>query len=70
MPMRRRQTSVMERGVVGIELLGPQLVMDRESAIALVRKAVDVGVMFVDTAQVYGPFTNEQLVGDATAAVR
>ena len=44
--------------------------MDRDAAIALVRKAVDLGVTFFDTAQVYGPFTNEQLVGDAIAPVR
>ena len=37
--------------------------MSRDEAIALVRKAVDLGVTFFDTAQVYGPFTNEQLVG-------
>ena len=37
---------------------------------ALVREAVDLGVTFFDTAQVYGPFTNEQLVGDALAPVR
>jgi aryl-alcohol dehydrogenase-like predicted oxidoreductase len=44
--------------------------LDRSEAIALVRKAVDLGVTFFDTAQVYGPFTNEQLVGDALAPVR
>jgi aryl-alcohol dehydrogenase-like predicted oxidoreductase len=37
--------------------------------IALVRSAVDLGVTFFDTAQVYGPFTNEQLVGEALATV-
>jgi aryl-alcohol dehydrogenase-like predicted oxidoreductase len=44
--------------------------MDRDAAITLVRQAVDLGVTFFDTAQVYGPFTNEQLVGDALAPVR
>jgi aryl-alcohol dehydrogenase-like predicted oxidoreductase len=41
-----------------------------DEAIALIRDAVDLGVTFFDTAQVYGPFTNEQLVGDALAPVR
>jgi aryl-alcohol dehydrogenase-like predicted oxidoreductase len=37
--------------------------------VALLRSAVELGVTFFDTAQVYGPFTNEQLVGDALAPV-
>jgi aryl-alcohol dehydrogenase-like predicted oxidoreductase len=44
--------------------------LNRIEAIALIRDAVDLGVTFFDTAQVYGPFTNEQLVGDALAPVR
>ena len=44
--------------------------LDRSEAIALIRDAVDLGVTFFDTAQVYGPFTNERLVGDALAPVR
>jgi aryl-alcohol dehydrogenase-like predicted oxidoreductase len=44
--------------------------LDRNEAIALIRVAVDLGVTFFDTAQVYGPFTNEQLVGDALAPFR
>ena len=44
--------------------------LDRNEAIALIRDAVDLGVTFFDTAQTYGPFTNEQLVGDALAPVR
>jgi aryl-alcohol dehydrogenase-like predicted oxidoreductase len=44
--------------------------LDRDEAIALIRDAVDLGVTFFDTAQTYGPFTNEQLVGDALAPVR
>lgn len=38
--------------------------------VALIRAAVDQGVTFFDTAQVYGPFTNEELVGEALAPVR
>ncbi len=44
--------------------------ISRQEAIGLVREAVDLGVTFFDTAQGYGPFTNEQLVGDALAPVR
>lgn len=43
---------------------------DREEMIALLRKAVELGVTFFDTAQVYGPFTNEELVGEALASLR
>jgi aryl-alcohol dehydrogenase-like predicted oxidoreductase len=43
---------------------------DRQEMIALIRTAVDRGVTFFDTAQVYGPFINEQLVGEALAPFR
>jgi aryl-alcohol dehydrogenase-like predicted oxidoreductase len=43
---------------------------DRAEMIALLRAAVDRGVTFFDTAEVYGPFTNEELVGEALASVR
>jgi len=43
---------------------------DRTEMIALVRSAVERGVTFFDTAEVYGPFTNEELVGEALAPVR
>ena len=43
---------------------------DRQAAIALIRKAVERGVTFFDTAEAYGPFTNEELVGEALAPVR
>lgn len=39
-------------------------------AVALIRKAVDLGVTFFDTAEVYGPFTNEEIVGEALRPVR
>ncbi len=44
--------------------------VDRETGISLIRNAVDRGVTFFDTAEVYGPFTNEELVGEALAPVR
>jgi aryl-alcohol dehydrogenase-like predicted oxidoreductase len=43
---------------------------DRKVSINLIRKAVELGVTFFDTAEVYGPFTNEDLVGEALAPVR
>jgi aryl-alcohol dehydrogenase-like predicted oxidoreductase len=43
---------------------------DRTQAIALIRAAVERGVTFFDTAQVYGPFTNEEVVGEALAPHR
>jgi aryl-alcohol dehydrogenase-like predicted oxidoreductase len=43
---------------------------DRQQMIALIRSAVDRGVTFFDTAEVYGPFTNEDLVGEALEPVR
>jgi aryl-alcohol dehydrogenase-like predicted oxidoreductase len=43
---------------------------DRDAMIALIRAAVEMGVTFFDTAETYGPFINEQLVGEALAPVR
>src|SRR5215470_14946132 len=43
---------------------------DKQEMISLIRAAVDRGVTFFDTAQVYGPFTNEALVGEAIAPIR
>jgi len=43
---------------------------DKQEMISLIRKAVELGVTFFDTAEVYGPFTNEELVGEALAPVR
>ena len=43
---------------------------DKQEMIALIRAAVERGVTFFDTAEVYGPFTNEELVGEALAPFR
>jgi aryl-alcohol dehydrogenase-like predicted oxidoreductase len=48
--------------------LGPPA--DKKEMISLIRSAVELGVTFFDTAEVYGPFTNEELVGEALAPVR
>jgi aryl-alcohol dehydrogenase-like predicted oxidoreductase len=44
--------------------------VDRQTGVRLIRDAVDRGVTFFDTAEVYGPFANEQLVGEALAPLR
>src|SRR5256884_3471294 len=44
--------------------------MDKKEGISLIRTAVERGVTFFDTAEVYGPFTNEELVGEALAPFR
>ena len=41
---------------------------DKQEMISVIRAAVDLGVTFFDTAEVYGPFTNEELVGEAPRA--
>jgi aryl-alcohol dehydrogenase-like predicted oxidoreductase len=43
---------------------------DKQEMISLLRSAVRRGVTFFDTAQVYGPFTNEELLGEALAPIR
>ncbi len=43
---------------------------DKQEVISVIRAAVERGVTFFDTAEVYGPFTNEELVGEALAPVR
>src|SRR2546422_974722 len=47
---------------------GPAI--DRQQGISLIRAAVERGITFFDTAEAYGPFTNEELVGEALAPVR
>src|SRR5207245_7941089 len=43
---------------------------DKQEMVSVIRSAVELGVTFFDTAEVYGPFTNEELVGEALAPVR
>ncbi|HUR55210.1 MAG TPA: aldo/keto reductase [Gemmataceae bacterium] len=63
------EVSALGLGCMGLSSgYGPAV--DREAGIALIRSAVDLGVTFFDTAEVYGPFANEELVGEALAPVR
>ena len=63
------EVSAIGLGCMGMSSgLGPA--GDRGEMISLIRAAVDRGVTFFDTAEVYGPFVNEELVGEALAPVR
>ncbi len=63
------QVSAIGLGCMGLSHgYGPPV--DPQDGIALIRNAVDAGITFFDTAQIYGPFTNEELVGQALAPVR
>jgi len=57
------QVSVLGLGYMGMSFgYGPAA--DKREMISLTRTAVDRGVTFVDTAEAYGPYTNEELVGE------
>jgi aryl-alcohol dehydrogenase-like predicted oxidoreductase len=63
------EVSALGLGCMGLSFgYGPAV--ETAAGIALIRKAVDLGVTFFDTAEAYGPFANEELVGEALAPVR
>jgi len=63
------EVSTLGLGCMGLSFgFGPPV--DKKEGIALIRAAVERGVTFFDTAEVYGPFTNEELVGEALAPFR
>jgi aryl-alcohol dehydrogenase-like predicted oxidoreductase len=63
------EVSALGYGCMGLNYgYGPAT--DKQEAISLIRSAVDLGVTFFDTAEVYGPFTNEEVVGEALAPFR
>src|SRR5512143_2484276 len=74
MQKRKLGNSNLEVSAVGLGCMGMSdsytPFPDRREMIALIRKAVEQGVNFFDTAEVYGPFTNEELVGEALAPFR
>jgi aryl-alcohol dehydrogenase-like predicted oxidoreductase len=74
MQRRRLGNSNLEVSAIGLGCTGMSFSYtpfpDRQEMIALIRAAVERDVTFFDTAQVYGPFTNEELVGEALAPVR
>lgn len=71
---KRKLGNDLEVSTLGLGCMGMTFAYgappDRREMISLLRAAVDRGVTFFDTAEVYGPFTNEELVGEALAPVR
>jgi aryl-alcohol dehydrogenase-like predicted oxidoreductase len=63
------EVSALGLGCMGMSQSFPPI-PDRNDSIALIREAVDRGVTFFDTAQVYGPFDNEEIVGEALETAR
>ena len=74
MQKRKLGTSNLEVSAIGLGCMGISFglgqAIDRQEGIAVIRAAVESGVTFFDTAEVYGPFTNEELVGEALAPFR
>jgi aryl-alcohol dehydrogenase-like predicted oxidoreductase len=74
MKKRRLGSSGLEVSALGLGCMGMSasygVPADRNEMIALLRTAVERGITFFDTAEVYGPFTNEDLVGEALAPLR
>src|SRR5204863_8961038 len=63
------EVSALGLGCMGLSFgYGPAV--DRQHGIKVIRAVVDLGVTFFDTAEVYGPYTNEDLVGEALSPVR
>jgi len=74
MQKRKLGNSNLEVSALGLGCMGMSFgygpAADKRQMISLIRSAVERGVTFFDTAQVYGPFANEELVGEALAPVR
>jgi aryl-alcohol dehydrogenase-like predicted oxidoreductase len=74
MQKRKLGNSNLEVSAIGLGCMGLSFgygpATDRQEAISLIRAAVERGVTFFDTAEIYGPLTNEELVGEALAPFR
>ena len=74
MQKRKLGNSNLEVSAIGLGCMGMSFGLgpagDKQEMISLLRSAVERGVTFFDTAEVYGPFTNEELVGEALAPFR
>jgi aryl-alcohol dehydrogenase-like predicted oxidoreductase len=74
MQKRKLGKSNLEVSAIGLGCMGLSFgygpAVEKQAGIALIRSAVERGVTFFDTAEVYGPFTNEELVGEALAPFR
>jgi aryl-alcohol dehydrogenase-like predicted oxidoreductase len=74
MQKRKLGNSNLEVSTLGLGCMGLSFgygpAVDKQHGVAVIRAAYERGVTFFDTAEVYGPFTNEELVGEALAPVR
>ena len=74
MKKRKLGKRALEVSAIGFGCMGMSMSYgpagDRQEMVSLLRKAVDLGVTFFDTAEVYGPFVNEELVGEALSPLR
>jgi len=74
MQIRRLGNSDLQVSAIGLGCMGMSMAYgtppDRSEMISLLRTAVDKGITFFDTAEVYGPYVNEELVGEALGPVR
>jgi aryl-alcohol dehydrogenase-like predicted oxidoreductase len=74
MQKRELGKSSLDVSAIGLGCMGLSFgygpAVDKQEGIALIRSAINQGVTFFDTAEVYGPFTNEELVGEALAPFR
>ena len=74
MQTRKLGKSNLEVSALGLGCMGMSFgygpAKDTQEMISVIRAAVELGITFFDTAEVYGPFTNEELVGEALAPVR
>ena len=74
MNKRKLGNSNLEVSAIGLGCMGMSYaygeIPDKKEMISLIQKAVENGVMLFDTAEMYGPFTNEELVGEALAPYR
>jgi aryl-alcohol dehydrogenase-like predicted oxidoreductase len=72
--MQKRKLGNLEVSAMGLGCMGMSFgygpAADKQEMISLIRAAVERGVTFFDTAEVYGPYVNEELVGEALAPVR
>jgi aryl-alcohol dehydrogenase-like predicted oxidoreductase len=72
--MQKRKLGKLEVSAIGLGCMGMTYgygpTPDKQEMISLIRSAVERGITLFDTAEVYGPFTNEELVGEALAPVR
>ena len=72
--MKKRKLGNLEVSAIGLGCMGMSFgygpAKEKSAMISLLQKAVELGVTFFDTAEMYGPFTNEELVGEALAPFR